>query len=117
VKIKTRYYATITSVNEINVFFRNTPLLLSLAKKYIWWQTPSEAMENPRRILASAMNIGSLEDCHVLLHSFDRALLVGILKTAAPGWFSHKSWVFWHHLLDVIDVIEQAPPLPQRIFT
>ena len=94
----------------------NLPLLKNLAKKYIWWETPEEAVRNPYRVLAGAMNLGSLEDYHILATEFDKERLSDVLRNAVPGWFSEKSWVFWHHFLDLIDVVETAPPLPQRTF-
>jgi hypothetical protein len=36
--------------------------LRPLAKKYIWWETPDEALESPRRVIAQVMNIGTFED-------------------------------------------------------
>lgn len=32
--------------------------LRDLAKKYIWWMTPEQAMENPKRVMAQVMNLG-----------------------------------------------------------
>ena len=87
-----------------------------LAKKYIWWQPPDSAVQNPFRVLAGTMNLGSLEDYHTILLTFGKSVLAEVLGCAAPGWLNPKSWTFWHHVLDLIEVTEPAPPVPQRNF-
>lgn len=42
-----------------------------LARKYIWWKTPEEALQFPRQVIARIMDTGTLEDIHTL------TLLVG----------------------------------------
>lgn len=88
-----------------------------MAKKYIWWQPPDSAIKNPYRIPAGAMNLGSIEDYHAIVHTFGKEVLADTIKLAAPGWFSRKSWTFWHHILDLIKISEYAPPLPHRTFS
>ena len=42
------------------------PRLLELARSYVWWLAPEEAMEYPRRVIARIMDIGTFEDIHEL---------------------------------------------------
>ena len=101
---------------EKNVFEDNRSLILGLAKKYIWWENPEAALRNPYRVLAGAMNLGTLEDYHSLFKVFGGQVLAETLKKSAPGWFSPKSWSFWHRVLGIGDVSEPVPPLPERDF-
>ena len=92
-------------------------ILLNFAKKYVWWEKPQYALNRPYRVLASAMNIGSLEDYQRIRQSFDSELLYDVLKNAEAGWFSKRSWSFWHRVLDLVDVHEPVPPPPERVFS
>ncbi len=74
-------------------------------------------MNIPYRVLASAMNIGSLEDYQRIRQSFDSELLYDVLKNAEAGCFSKRSWSFWHRVLDLVDVHEPVPPPPERVFS
>jgi hypothetical protein len=89
-------------------------VLITLAKKYLWWQNPEEAISNPERVLAGAMNLGSFEDYQLLVRTFRWQILTGVLKNAAPGWFSPKSWSFWHRILELTETSEPVPPPPHR---
>lgn len=90
--------------------------LLQLAKKYLWWQKPEEAVQKPERVLAAAMNLGSLEDYQLLYKHFGPAALSAVLQMKVPGWFSPRSWSFWHRVLDLVPVSEAVPPPPEREF-
>jgi hypothetical protein len=71
----------------------------------------------PYRILAAAMNLGCLEDYQRMYRTFGSARLVEVVQQQVPGWFSAKSWSFWHRILDLVDVADAVPQLPQRVFT
>lgn len=60
-------------------------MLLLFAKKYLWWQTPEEAVVHPERVLAAAMNIGSLEDYQALYRVFGAETLTSVLEKRVPG--------------------------------
>ncbi|MFA7567672.1 MAG: hypothetical protein WCY01_11640 [Alkalispirochaeta sp.] len=90
--------------------------LLLFAKKYLWWLPPEEAVAKPERVLAAAMNLGSLEDYQALYRIFGAQTLASVLEMGVPGWFSAKSWSFWHRVLDLVPVSEAVPPPPQREF-
>jgi hypothetical protein len=33
-----------------------------LARKYVWWKTPDEAVSMPERVIAQVMDVGDFED-------------------------------------------------------
>ena len=39
-----------------------------------------------------------------------------ILSTAEPGWFSEKSWHYWHYALRLV-AFGKVPELPRRCYT
>ena len=88
-----------------------------LAGKYVWWQTVEEALAQPERVLAAAMNLGSIDDYQKLYRTFDHELLAEVLRLAAPGWFSARSWSFWHRVLDLVELSRPVPPPPVRSFS
>jgi hypothetical protein len=87
--------------------------LRNMATKYIWWETPDEAMRMPRRVMAQVMNIGLLEDMHTLNSLFCREDLLATLNRAECGWFNGRSWHYWHYALTDA-TIDAVPPLPAR---
>ena len=91
-------------------------MLLLFAKKYLWWQTSEEAVVHPERVLAATMNIGSLEDYQALYRIFGAKTLTSVLEKGVPGWFSARSWSFWHRVLDLVPLSEAVPPPPVREF-
>ena len=44
-------------------------LLMDLARKYIWWKTPADAVAIPERIMAQVMDIGDYLDVQALAQS------------------------------------------------
>lgn len=104
------------SMDEKALFEAHRDILLDFAKKYIWWESPEAVMPRPYRFLASAMNIGILEDYQHIRQEFDPKVLSDLLKNAEPGWFSERSWSFWHRVLELVDVNETVPPPPERIW-
>lgn len=87
--------------------------LRDLAKKYIWWMTPEQAMENPKRVMAQVMNLGTYQDWGVLKSLVDDDTLRSVLREAKAGWFTPKRWNFWHIHLKACDPYK-VPPLPKR---
>jgi hypothetical protein len=93
-------------MNEVQRAF-----LFDMAKRYIWWKTPDEAILHPQRVLAQVMNIGVWDDLCKLDTLFPRQELIDVLERAEIGQFNARSWHFWHcRLLD-----GEVPPMPERI--
>lgn len=84
-------------------------VLRQLAAKYIWWKTPEEAMQYPRRVVAQVMNLGDYGDVQEMVHAVGDEVLKEALRRAEAGEFSEKSWVYWHLRLGL-----PCPSMPVR---
>jgi hypothetical protein len=91
-------------------------LLVRLASKYIWWKTPTEAIETPERVIAQAMNIGSYDDLQALTTEVDDAYLRVVLSHAEIGVFNERSWSYWHYRLGLTSPGDEIPAMPSRHF-
>ena len=89
--------------------------LTSLARKYVWWKTPEDAMAAPERVIAQVMNIGDYEDVQTLASQLGDEMLRQVLTHAEAGQFNERSWAYWHYRLGLAD-LDQIPPLPVRRF-
>jgi transcriptional regulator with XRE-family HTH domain len=93
-------------------FKRNSKLFQQLRKRYIWWQiTENEPSED--RVIAQVMELGTLEDVHALEKEIGIESMKQVLRRARPGWFSGKSWNYWHLKLG-LSTIHEVPPIPRR---
>ncbi len=88
-------------------------LMTRMARRYIWWQSPEESLEDPRRVIAQVMDIGTLEDIRSLVDAVGRNTLIGVMSQARPGWFRPRSWAFWHTALETATA-GRIPPIPSR---
>ena len=85
----------------------------TLAVRYIWWKTPEEASRSPRRVMAQVMNLGTYPDVRTLEKTVGAEKLAEVLRLAEPGWFSPRSWHFWHRRLRIVRS-GPVPALPAR---
>lgn len=90
-------------------------LLLDMARKYVWWLTPNEAVISPQRIIAQVMNIGDYADAQFMAVRLGDGSLRDALAHAQAGQFSPKSWHYWHYRLGLSE-LGQVPALPVRRF-
>ncbi|MCL5258659.1 MAG: hypothetical protein M1314_02815 [Firmicutes bacterium] len=91
-------------------------LFQDLARRYIWWQDSSGAEPDIDRIVAQVMNIGDWDDVLRLEQYVRRDRLIRVLRTAAPGILSPKSWAFWHYRLGLVPAADPVPPMKTRAF-
>lgn len=91
-------------------------VLTRLARKYIWWKTPGEALAGPERVIAQVMNLGDYADAHELAQLLGDRVLIDVLSHAQSGQFNERSWAYWHYRLGMAS-LNQVPPLPIRRFT
>jgi len=91
----------------------NDELLKQLARKYVWWKSPEEAIRTPQRIIAQVMNLGDYDDVHRLASGLGEAVLREVLICAEPGQFEKRSWTYWHYRLGMAE-LDNVPPLPVR---
>ena len=85
------------------------------AAKYIWWQTPEEAAQSPRRVMAQVMDLGTFADVRSLEVAAGPDALAEVIRQAEPGWFSPRSWHFWHRRLGLA-AAGAVPAMPVRRF-
>lgn len=89
--------------------------LAALARKYVWWKSPEEALAQPERVIAQVMDIGDFDDMRSLASQLGDDALRDVIAHAQAGWFNPRSWAYWHYRLGLCEV-EQVPPLPVRSF-
>ncbi len=87
--------------------------LKPLARKYIWWKTPDEAVLIPERVIAQVMDIGDYSDVQFLASQVGDEVLREVLIHAQPGQFSERSWTYWHYRLGLC-AVDHVPALPSR---
>lgn len=87
----------------------------TLARKYIWWMTPDEAITMPDRVVAHVMNIGDYNDVQTLATLVGDDYLRTVLQRAEIGQFTPRSWAYWHYRLGLA-APGQVPAMPSRRF-
>ncbi len=88
-------------------------LLTELARKYIWWLKPGEALEYPARVIAQVMDRGEFEDVRLMVEALDEEVLREVVNHAEAGQFTPQSWQYWHFRLGLAEP-GGVPPLPVR---
>lgn len=91
-------------------------LLEPLAARWIWWQPAAQSLRQPEQVIAQVMDIGTYEAVMRLRQELGDRRLAGVLQQAQAGWFSPRSWTYWHRKLGITPS-GPVPPLPQRPFT
>ena len=91
----------------------DTETLKQLARKYVWWKTPNEAIAMPERIIAQVMNLGDYADVRTLAEQVGDTQLRDVLAHAEAGQFNERSWTYWHYRLGLAE-LGQITPLPAR---
>ena len=67
-------------------------ILKKSSSKYIWWQTPDEALKRPDRVVIQVMNIGDFNDVTAVLETVGEEYARELLIHAEAGQFSPRSW-------------------------
>ncbi len=102
-------------VHNLNMGKLDSGFLRRLASKYIWWQSPEEAIARPKRIIAQVMNMGDYGDVQIIAHLLGDEGLREVLLYGEPGQFNERSWAYWHYRLGLCEV-DCVPALPARRF-
>jgi hypothetical protein len=90
--------------------------LTYLARKYIWWKPPDQALRDWHHFLAQIMTLGTIEDCGWILQNLEEDELKRVLVHPPIGVFNLRSWHYWHYKLGVAHKESDIPHLPQRSF-
>jgi hypothetical protein len=88
-------------------------ILQKMAKKYIWWKAPDDAIAKPALVVAQVMNIGDFDDVRLLTGHVGESYLRDILQKAEAGQFNERSWTYWHYRLGLAEP-GGVPALPVR---
>ncbi len=89
-----------------------TPETEQLARRLVWFEEPADALADPVRFVAYALEGGTHEDMQVLRRTLSEADIREALAAAPPGIIRPRSWAYWNARMGRIPV----PPLPQRHF-
>jgi hypothetical protein len=81
-----------------------------LARRLIWFETPSRALADPVRFMAYAFSLATPGDMAVLADHVDEDGMREALDTAPPGIIDPRSWAYWNARLGRYP----PPPLPTR---
>ncbi len=87
-----------------------TEILDKLAKRYVWWEDTEWAYSHPDIFFSNVMNLGCWEDIQALRKAVGDEKLKTTLLHALPGYFSYRSWDYWHIKFNILPI----PPLPER---
>lgn len=87
-----------------------TPELLEVARRVVWFKEPAEALADPVHFLAHVMTYGGIEDLRRLEGLVGPQEYREALDNAPPGIFDARSWAYWHLRYGR----RPAPPLPTR---
>ena len=90
-------------------------LLQRMARRYVWWKRPDDAVSDPLRVVAQVMNLGDWDDVRTLQRRLGDDTLRAALQHAEAGQFNARSWSWWHYRLGLA-TLGQVPPLPARRF-
>lgn len=93
----------------------NATVLRRLARTYVWWKEPDEALRYPKTIASQVMKMGDWKDVMTMVNALDDDYLKQVLQTAQAGQFDEKSWHYWHYRLGLAS-LGKVPPLPCRKF-
>ena len=88
-------------------------VLAALAARLIWWESAEWAQRHPERVIAQVMDLGTFEDVQRLRAAVDDQRLRQVLSSAQAGWFSTRSWSYWHRMLNP-QADGSVPELPSR---
>lgn len=86
------------------------PESLEMARKYVWWKPPEEALTDQAHFVAQMMTLATLDDTAWLRSKFSKEELKAALQHAPAGVFTGRAWHYWHIRLGISPI----PPLPTR---
>jgi hypothetical protein len=89
-----------------------TPETAALARRLIWFEEPAEALADPVRFIAYALESATDEDMQALREhaNITDAEVLEALDAAPPGIIRPRSWAYWNAKMGRYP----PPPLPQR---
>jgi len=92
------------------IILKKSLALKQLAHCYVWWNTPEWAIAHADILIANIMNLGNWNDIQALRKEVGDDILKTVLQQAPAGYFTYRSWDYWHVKFDIIPI----PSLPAR---
>lgn len=87
-----------------------TPGLLAVAERVVWFQSPEKTLAEPIRFLAHVMTFGTLSDLRALEGLVGRDDFRETIANAPAGVFDQRSWAFLNLKLGYVPAL----PIPIR---
>jgi hypothetical protein len=87
-----------------------TPETEALARRLVWFEEPADALADPVRFVAYALESATHEDMNALRRYLTEADFREALDAAPPGIIRPRSWAYWNARMGRYP----APPLPTR---
>ena len=87
-----------------------TPLLLQVARRVVWFKEPHEALKDTFHFLAHVMTFGTVEDVVAVRDAVGLEGFRETIEHAPPGVFDPRSWAYWN----LICGLKPALPMPGR---
>ena len=84
----------------------------AIARRVVWFEPPTEALEEPIRFMAYAMKHATHDDMRELRRYVSDEDFREALDKAPPGIIDSRSWAYWNSVMGRYP----APPLPKRTF-
>ena len=91
--------------------FPLAPALLGIARRLVWFEAPEEALADPVRFMAYAMERASAADMAEIRRHVTDEEFVEAIDAAPPGIVEEPSWSYWNL---VVARRSPPPPLPVR---
>jgi hypothetical protein len=88
----------------------NTPLMMQIARRVIWFEQPEKALADPIRFMAYAMTYALHQDMRVIRRYVSDDDFREALDHAPPGIVDPRSWAYWNLKMGRYP----PPPLPKR---
>jgi hypothetical protein len=82
-----------------------------LARRYVWWLPPEQALARRSHLLCQIMQLGTYEDVRRARRVFGDEAFRAALREAEPGLLDGRSWNYWHRVLFHVP----PPPMPERV--
>lgn len=73
--------------------------LPELARRYVWWLPPEEALAHRDHFLCQLMQLGTLDDVQTARRLLGDDAFREALRAAPSGILDARSWTFWHLFL------------------
>lgn len=87
------------------------PDIERLARRYVWWMAPDEALRERQSLLCQILKLGTAEDYVLARAWFGEDAFKDALTHARPGALDERSWEFWHRHYGL-----PLRPFPRRRF-